>query len=200
MWLRGLIKPDEGFAVAYIDWCQQEFGIAASFSGDEAMIEAYLSGDAYLTFAKQAKGVPSNATRKTRAAERDLFKACVLAVQYGMGELSLAGRIGQPRIVARGLLRAHHETYRKFWPWSDAVVDTAMLGKPLQTVFGWPIHVGDEPNPRSLRNFPMQANGAEMLRLACCFATEQGLEVCAVIHDAVLICAPIDRIAEMWST
>jgi len=52
-----------------------------------------------------------------------------------------------------------------------------------------------------LRNFPMQANGAEMLRLACCLATEQGIEVCAPVHDAVLICAPLDRleadIAEM---
>ena len=47
---------------------------------------------------------------------------------------------------------------------------------------------------RSLANFPMQANGAEMLRLACCLGTEQGIEVCAPIHDAVLICAPLDRL------
>ena len=50
----------------------------------------------------------------------------------------------------------------------------------------------------------MQANGAEMLRLACCMATERGIEVCAPVHDAVLICAPLDRldadIAVMRST
>jgi DNA polymerase I len=40
----------------------------------------------------------------------------------------------------------------------------------------------------------MQANGAEMLRLACCLATEGGVEVCAPVHDAVLICAPFDRL------
>jgi hypothetical protein len=40
----------------------------------------------------------------------------------------------------------------------------------------------------------MQANGAEMLRLACCLATERGIEVCAPVHDAVLICAPLDRL------
>ena len=33
-----------------------------------------------------------------------------------------------------------------------------------------------------------------MLRLAACFATEAGIEVCALIHDAVLICAPLDRL------
>jgi DNA polymerase-1 len=64
----------------------------------------------------------------------------------------------------------------------------------LPTVFGWYIHVGEESNPRMLRNFPMQANGAEMLRLACCLGTERGIEICAPVHDAVLICAPIDRL------
>ena len=33
-----------------------------------------------------------------------------------------------------------------------------------------------------------------MLRLAACFATEQGIEVCALIHDAVLIAAPLDQL------
>src|SRR5262245_42372669 len=69
-----------------------------------------------------------------------------------------------------------------------------MLTGSLQTTFGWPIHIGEDPNPRSLRNFPMQANGAEMLRLAACFATEQGVEVCALIHDAVMICAQLEQL------
>src|SRR5262249_36511737 len=97
-------------------------------------------------------------------------------------------------IVARDLLRAHRETYRQFWTWSDAAVDTAMLHGTLHTTFGWRIHVGANANPRSLRNFPMQANGAEMLRLACCIATERGIEVCAPVHDALLICAPLERL------
>src|SRR5262249_5161565 len=54
VWLRGLIRPPQGYGVAYIDWGQQEFGIAAALSGDLAMQEAYNSGDCYLTFAKQA--------------------------------------------------------------------------------------------------------------------------------------------------
>jgi len=45
-----------------------------------------------------------------------------------------------------------------------------------------------------LRNFPMQAHGAEMLRLACCLATERGIRVCAPVHDALLIEAPIEEI------
>jgi DNA polymerase I-like protein with 3'-5' exonuclease and polymerase domains len=153
-----------------------------------------LSGDPYLAFAKQAGAVPADATKTTHGATRELFKACVLAVQYGMEAPSLAMRIAQPTIVARDLLRAHREAYRTFWRWSDAAVDQAMLTCSLHTVFGWHVHVGETSNPRSLRNFPMQANGAEMLRLACCLGTERGIEVCAPVHDAVLICAPLDRL------
>ncbi len=194
VWLRSLIKPPEGWGVAYIDWSQQEFAIAAVLSGDAAMQAAYLSGDPYLAFAIQAGLAPVDATRKTHGVVRDLCKQCVLGVAYGMESRSLAMRIGQPEIVARDLLRAHRETYRRFWAWSDAAVDCAMLTDTLQTTFGWPIHIGDNPNPRSLRNFPMQANGAEMLRLAASFATEQGIEVCALVHDAVLICAPLNQL------
>ena len=194
VWLRSLIKPPPGWAVAYIDWSQQEFGIAAALSGDAAMQAAYRSGDPYLAFAKQAGAVPADATRKTHEPTRELFKQCVLAVQYGMEAKSLALRIGQPPVVARDLLRAHREAYRKFWRWSDAVVDQAMLHGAIWTVFGWPLYAGEQPNPRSLRNFPMQGNGAELLRIACCLATERGIEVCAPVHDAVLIAAPLERI------
>jgi hypothetical protein len=192
VWLRGLIRPTPGFGLAYIDYSQQEFGIAAALSGDEAMKEAYQSGDPYLTFAKQAGAVPQDATKKTHRFARERFKACVLAVQYGMGSKSLAQRIGQPEAEARQLLRKHRETYPRFWCWSEGAVDHAMLYGRLWTVFGWEIHVGTNVNPRSLQNFPMQANGAEMLRLACCLATERGIRVCAPIHDAILIEAPID--------
>ena len=51
-WVRSLIKPEPGRAIAYIDWSQQEFGIAAALSGDKAMQAAYESGDVYLTCAK----------------------------------------------------------------------------------------------------------------------------------------------------
>ena len=37
-----------------------------------------------------------------------------------------------------------------------------MLLNRLHTVFGWTVRVGADANPRSLRNFPCQANGAEM--------------------------------------
>jgi DNA polymerase I len=200
VWLRSLIKPPEGHGVAYVDFEQQEFGIAAALSGDPLMASAYATGDPYLAFAKQAGAVPQDATKRSHGEVRELFKTCALAVQYGMGERGLALRIGQPPVVARDLLRAHRETYARFWQWSDHAVDRAVLTGSIYSCFGVALHLAPGANPRSVRNFPMQANGAEMLRLACCLATERGVEVCAPVHDAVLICAPLVRLAQDVAT
>ena len=195
-WLRGLIQPAPGFGLAYVDWSQQEFGIAAALSGDKKMQDAYASGDPYLTFAMQAGAAPASATAQSHPRERAQFKACVLAVQYGMGEESLAKQIQQPPAYARELLRRHRQTYVDFWRWSAGVCDFALTQRKLWTVFGWTLHVEGAVNPRSLCNFPMQANGAEMLRLACCLGTEAGIRVIAPVHDALLIEAPLDVLEE----
>jgi DNA polymerase I len=192
VWLRKLIRPERDTGLAYVDYEQQEFGIAAALSGDPAMLAAYASGDPYLAFAKQAGAIPATGTRETHGAIRELFKTCALGVQYGMGAETLAARIGRSRGDAHHLLQLHRRTYPRFWRWSDGAVDFALLHNSISTVFGWTLRVGPDVNPRSLRNFPMQANGAEMLRVACCRATEAGLQICAPVHDAVLIEAPLD--------
>ena len=183
-------------ALAYIDWEQQEFGIAAALSKDKLLIEAYMSGDPYLAFAVQAGAVPPEATKDSHPVEREQFKVCALGVQYGMGAQSLALALGVNEALARHLLDQHKLTYSKFWEWSQRAIDYANLKGEIHTVFGWKVNVGPNVNPRSLGNFPMQANGAEMLRLACCLATERGIKVCAPVHDAILIEAANDKIDE----
>lgn len=195
-WARGLIQPREGYAIAYIDWSQQEFGIAAGLSNDPKMKEAYLSGDPYLAFAKQAGAVPHDATKKSHPAERDQYKQCVLATQYGMGPDSLAQRLKQPKLRARQLLDIHRRVYKQFWDWSDNVYNNTINNNRLNTLFGWQITVPQDLNPRSLRNFPMQANAAEMLRIACILMVRRGIQLCAPIHDAVLIEATEETIED----
>ena len=111
----------------------------------------------------------------------------MLATQYGQREHGLAMKLNKPVAQARNLLRQHTETFSTFWRWSQQQVDTGMLTGSLQTVFGWKIHTVGGDNPRSLANFPMQANGAEMMRLACSMTTEAGITVCCPVHDAILI-------------
>jgi hypothetical protein len=186
-WVRSLIKPGPGRAVAYVDYCQQEFAIGAALSGDAMMMKAYESGDPYLEFGRQAGMIPADGTKETHGRERDLFKTCALGVQYGMEAWSLSRRIDRPPAYAQELLNLHHKTYRDFWRWSDGARDVAMLNGSISTVFGWILHVHSDTKVRSIRNFPCQGNGAEMLRLACMIAAERGLPIVAPIHDAVMV-------------
>jgi hypothetical protein len=193
-WLRSLIRPGPGRALAYVDWSQQELAIAAALSRDPKMMEAYTSGDFYLSFAKMAGAVPPDATKQTHGRERDQFKTVALGVLYGLSADGLARKLGVPACRGRELLGLHQRTFRRFWEWSDATEERAILTGELRTVFGWTVRVGPDVNPRSLRNFPMQAHGSEMMRLAACLATERGVGVCCPVHDAFLIEAPAGEI------
>ena len=51
-------------------------------------------------------------------------------------------------------------------------------------------------NIRSILNWPMQSNGAEMMRLAASMAVEDGLMSLRPVHDAFLLEAPIGEIEE----
>jgi len=190
VWLRGLVKPEPGRAVAYVDWSSQEVAIAAALSEDRHLLDAVQSGDPYLAFAVRAGLAPVGATKVSHGRIREACKACVLGVNYGMRAKSLAIRTGTHILDAERLLRALAAAFPVFTEWSDRAVDVGVLTGRLSTVFGWPVHVAGNTRPTALRNFPMQSNGAEMLRIACCLATERGVNVCAPVHDALLIEAP----------
>jgi DNA polymerase I-like protein with 3'-5' exonuclease and polymerase domains len=115
-------------------------------------------------------------------------------VLYGLSEYGLARRLGVSLARGRQLLQYHKEVFQRYWAWSEMVEMEGMLGGTLRTVFGWQMHTSALANPRSLRNFPMQSNGAEMLRLAACLCTEQGIQVCGPVHDALLVESRSDAI------
>jgi hypothetical protein len=205
-WLRSLIKPGPGMALCYLDWSAQEYAIAAYLSGDKAMQEAYASGDPYLWLAKKVGAVPLDATKKSHPGERERFKTVSLGVLYGLSPHGLARKLDMSLPWARELLQYHKRVFWQYWEWSDNVEAAAMLELRQATCYGWQTNVPDEfdpktgkslANPRRIRNFPMQAHGAEMMRLACCEVTEAGIRLCAVVHDALLIEAPIDEIEEV---
>ena len=199
-WIRHIIKPIKGRAVCYIDYEQQEFGVAAALSGDKNMMAAYATGDPYLAFAKQAGAVPQDATKASHPEIRELYKTTALGVQYGSGAEALAIRLGKTKEHAKALLHHHRTVYADFWRWSDAAATRGMLERPLVTVFGWRTFGKGDGNPRTFRNFPAQANGAEMLRIAIIALVESGITVCAPVHDAVLIEAPEPQIDSVVGT
>ncbi|MHB8102217.1 MAG: DNA polymerase [Methanosarcina sp.] len=192
--LRSLIKPEAGKVLAYIDYSQQEFFVAATLSGDEAMKTAYKSGDPYLAFAKLAGAAPENATKSTHAEVRKLFKSCVLGVQYGLGAESLGYKIEKSTPYARELLSHHKRVFKTYWKWVDNYWNQASLEKRVRTCYRWKMFVIGSSNKEMLtvRNFPIQATGAEILRVACILLMEAGVKIIAPVHDAIMIECEID--------
>jgi DNA polymerase-1 len=194
-WVRGLIKPEIGMSLAYCDWSSQEIAIAAALSGDELLWKAYESGDPYIAFAIQAGLAPPDATKESHKDIRNRCKSVVLGTNYGMSAYGVAQAAKIHVLEAKSLLQKHRETYKKFWSWADNNKETGLLGLKLQTDFGWSIKVeGGIVKANTFLNWPMQANGAEMMRIACVLAVERGLKLCAPIHDALLIESSNDQI------
>jgi DNA polymerase-1 len=201
VWLRSLVKPGPGMAVAYIDYSSMEFLLAASLSdghcgATNTMLDMYRSGDPYLAFTKTIGAVPTTATRKTHEELRDKYKTMMLSVQYGIGTSTLATRLQAPHHEAHEMLAQHRSLFGQYWSWSDDYIQHALQTGVVRTAFGWTYRIGvvGDINDRSLRNWPIQSAGADILRIACILGARRGIRLLAPVHDAVLIEAPIDRI------
>jgi DNA polymerase I-like protein with 3'-5' exonuclease and polymerase domains len=182
-------------ALAYVDWSSMEFMVAAALSGDPVMIAFYQNGDPYLSFAKQVGAAPSGATKKTHGELRDQYKTGLLAIQYGIGAVTLAGRLGISTFAAHEMLRQHRQIFAVYWRWVDDWTQHALNTGVMWTPLGWQCRTGiTEFNERSIANFPVQATSADALRIAMVMADRRGLRLLAPVHDALLIEAPIDRI------
>jgi hypothetical protein len=200
-WLRGLIKPPEGYGLAYLDFAAQEIAIAAALSGDPAMIEGVLSGDPYIHFGRAAKIVPPEATDKTHKAIRDkTLKPLVLGQNYSMTPYGVAAKLKISLMEARELHARHRAVHTTFHRWMADVVTTAQFTGKVESVFGWPQRVDENVSVRTVMNFFSQANGAEMLRIALIAATEAGLEVAGPLHDAILLQARLEDLDDAIAT
>ncbi len=136
-WLRSLIKPAEGKAVAYIDWSSQEIWVAAYLSNDPAMLAAVESGDPYLAFAVQAGLAPEGATKQSHGDIRSRCKAVVLGVNYGMRPRTLASRTGVSIVEAQNLVTRMERTFPVYTEWVQRVIGAGIMRGSLSTCFGW---------------------------------------------------------------
>jgi hypothetical protein len=188
--LRGFMRFSPDTIGCYLDWRTQEVGIAAAESGDVRLKRAYTDGDVYHALAHMC-GLTSDPDiehwKKAAADVRHRMKQLQLAITYGMGVPSLARGLNRHPLIASEIIERHKRTYPRFWEWRAGMVDTAMLTRRIESSFGWPLRIATSPNERTLYNFPMQAGGAEMLRLAAWRLCEAGIIPVMLVHDGILL-------------
>ena len=192
---RNLILAPPGRAVIYLDFAQQEFLIAAVLSRDDEMFKAYMCGDAYVGIGEAWGLITSTMPESEVAAARKLIKAATLGIQYQMGASKLARYIKRPRWQAAQYLLLHRDVFWKFWRWSDDFVNSAQLNGDAISGANWDL-IGHHEKEPTLRNFPIQTTGGEILRQACCLIVEADIKLCAPVHDALLVECGADEVAE----
>jgi DNA polymerase I-like protein with 3'-5' exonuclease and polymerase domains len=174
---RRLIQPEADKAIGYFDYSGEEIAIAAGLSGDQAMQKAY-----------QAGAVPADATKESHGFERSQYKVVALAVQYGGGAPNVASRLGISEDAARKLLDDHKRAFPDFNRWSWSL--TERLGV-MSSADGWTYRISRKGSKQTksttLKNFPMQAGGVDILRRACIALDEAGFKLIGTVHDAVAI-------------
>jgi len=214
-WMRSLIQPKPGRTIIAVDYAQQEFLLAALISKDAAMIKAYHSGDPYLATAKLAGAIPQDGTKEKYGDVRDRFKSTVLGIQYGMGYVSLAGKITTDtgkfcsEDEAKELITDFYEMYPDYKEWQDNtkldyygqeyVDGDEYDDQYLRLPCGW-IMWGNNKNPRSVTNMPIQGLGSSIMRKGVALAQDAGLEVIFTLHDALYIECDTDKTEESVDT
>jgi hypothetical protein len=183
-WLRFMITPPPGRVLIHRDYQQQEPRIAAVVSGDTELLSACESGDVYLGIAKQLGFISASMSSTELKAVRTLFKTVVLGIQYGLGPRSLATRTGVSLSEACEILARLRARFSVFESYAQSVVDHAGLHLEVSTPFGWRMRCPSGINPRTVRNFPIQSAGAEILHVASVLAERRGIRIVAPIHDA----------------
>ena len=172
-----------------------EFQIAASLSNCQPMLDLYATGIPYIGFAQRFDDAPPDATKKTHGHIHERYKVGCLGAQYGMQHVTLALRLGISTFAAHEMLNQHRGLFSKYWAWVEDWIATALNTGTMHTAMGWTCATGiTELNARSIGNFPVQATGADILRIACIEGHRRGLKLCGSVHDAILIESSLEQI------
>ena len=188
--MRSFIKPPPGMALAQVDFGAEEIGIAAGLSGDPVLQADYRSGDPYRQFAAAALNV-----LKPTEQQRQVYKAVVLGRIYGLGVASLARNLGISRAQAHRIIDQMIARYSVLNAWLQRVIMKSAHIAPIVCTLGWSLAVtGRAGQERTFLNYPMQGNGAELMRLVIVRAGMKGLRLIGCAHDSFLIESSISEI------
>lgn len=189
-WMRSLVQPAPGKMLFGIDYGQQEFFLSALVSGDENMIQAYLSGDPYLWGAKAAGAIPQDGTKSSHKIERDLFKNTYLGILYGMTKYGLAIKLtgDTGRLYTEDDAQVQIDLFEEmFSDYMDYKTELAQEYGPeaiIRLPCGWRMW-GDNDNIRSVLNVPIQGYGASIMRNAVYRCDQNDVAVNWTLHDAL---------------
>ncbi len=171
--IRRMFVAGPGNVLVDADYSQIELRLLAHISGDETMINAFLSGeDIHAVTAGQVFGLPPEAVTPEL---RSRAKAVNFGIVYGISAFSLAQDIGVPQYEAKAYIDTYLTKYHGVREYMENTIAQAREQGYVSTLFGrrryLPELHASSFNLRSFgervaRNMPIQGTAADIIKLA----------------------------------
>jgi DNA polymerase-1 len=189
------------------DYSQIELRIMAHLSEDEALIEAFASGeDLHTTVASQVFEVPGAAVD---AEMRRKIKAMSYGLAYGLSAYGLSQQLGIKPAEAQGLMDTYFERFGGVRDYLRRVVDEARATGYTETLLGRRRYLPDlnsdnrqrrEMAERMALNAPIQGSAADIVKIAM-LRVDEALRAAGLtsrmllqVHDEIVLeLAPGER-------
>ena len=201
MRIRGAFVAGQGYeSLMSADYSQIEMRLMAHLSGDEALIEAFNSGeDLHRTMASMVFGTP---VAEVTGEERSRIKATSYGLAYGLSSYGLAAQLGIPVPEAAALRERYFERFGKVRDYLEGRVAQARSDGYTQTMFGRRRYLPAlrstnrqrrEMAERAALNAPIQGSAADIVKIAmmdvAAALSEAGLasRLLVQIHDELLL-------------
>ena len=201
MRIRSAFVAGQGYeSLMSADYSQIEMRLMAHLSGDEALIEAFNSGeDLHRTMASMVFGTP---VAEVTGEERSRIKATSYGLAYGLSSYGLAAQLGIPVPEAAALRERYFERFGKVRDYLEGLVAQARADGYTQTMFGRRRYLPDlrstnrqrrEMAERAALNAPIQGSAADIVKIAmmdvAATLSEVGLasRLLVQIHDELLL-------------
>ena len=208
--IRKMFVAGPGMVLVDADYSQIELRLLAHISGDEAMREAFLSGEDFHTVtAAKVFGVPVGEVTPTL---RSRAKAVNFGIVYGISAFSLAQDIGVFPNEARAYMDAYLERFHGVRDYMKSIVAKAKEDGYVETIFGrrrWlPELKSSNFNVRSfgervVLNMPVQGAAADIIKLAMVNVhrrmKREGLAARLIlqVHDELIVECPESEAAQV---
>ncbi len=199
--VRRAFVAEPGWLLVAADYSQIELRVLAHMSRDEALLEAFRTGeDIHRATAAAVLGKESG---EVGPAERRAAKTVNFGLIYGMGAYSLSRDLGVTPAEAQEFIDAYFDRFPGVKAYMDNLRDQARREGKVTTLFGRVRRIANLEHPsanvraaaeRMAINAPIQGTAADIIKLAM-IAVHRWLEdrdarLLLQVHDELILEAP----------
>lgn len=209
---KAFIARDKDHVLLSADYSQVELRIMAELSKDEAMIEAFNSGqDIHAATAAKVYGVDPD---KITPEMRRNAKMVNFGIIYGISAFGLAERLNISRTEAKTIIDSYFQKYSGIKDYMDSAIENARSKGYVETIMGRRRYLRDiNSNNATVRGFaernainaPIQGSAADMIKIAMinihCDLSAKKLKskMLLQVHDELVFDAYKDEVEQLKS-